>query len=79
LFVKKLLHRVFFFVLKTIGYSCLPSAKDSDGYVSLDLKHKEDYVKANQQQLVESITKILGSKPTLSVCVDGVRSLPNNK
>lgn len=64
---------------KTIGYSCLPSAQDSDGFISFDLKHKEDYVKQNQQQFVEAISKILGNKPTLSVCVDGVRSLPGDK
>jgi len=62
-----------------IGYSCLPSAKDSDGFVAIDLKHKESYVKENQQQFVEAIQKILGSKPTLSICVDGVRSLPGDK
>ncbi|XP_057314054.1 nucleoporin p54-like isoform X1 [Hydractinia symbiolongicarpus] len=64
---------------KSIGYSCLPTAKDSDGFVSLDLKHKEGYIKENQQQLVEALHKCLGSKPTLSVCVDGVRSLPSDR
>ena len=64
---------------KAIGYSCLPSAKDSDGFVSLDLKHKESYLKDHQQQFVEELHKVLGSKPTLSVCVDGVRSLPGDK
>lgn len=64
---------------KSIGYSCLPSAKDSEGFISLDLKHKESYVKDNQTQLVEELHKVLGSKPTLSVCVDGVRNLPGDK
>ena len=57
----------------------MPNAKDSEGLIALDLKHKLDFVKANQQQLVESLHKILGSKPTLVVCVDGVRELPENK
>lgn len=65
--------------LQSIGYSCLPTAKDSDGFVSLDLKHKESYIKENQQQFVEALHKCLGSKPTLSVCVDGVRSLPSDR
>ncbi|XP_065059226.1 nuclear pore complex protein Nup54-like isoform X2 [Rhopilema esculentum] len=64
---------------KTIGYSCLPNAKDSEGLVALDLKHKLEFVKTNQQQLVESLHKVLGSKPTLVVCVDGVRELPEDK
>ena len=66
-------------VSKTIGYSCLPNAKDSDGLIALDLKHKIDYVKTNQQQLVENLHKILGGSPTLVVCVDGVRELPEDK
>lgn len=64
---------------KSIGYSCLPSSKDSEGFVSLDFKHKESYVKENQTQLVEELHKVLGSKPTHSVCVDGVRNLPGDK
>lgn len=67
------------FLLQTIGYSCLPNAKDSDGLIALDLKHKIDYVKTNQQQLVESLHKILGGSSTLVVCVDGVRELPEDK
>ena len=62
-----------------MGYSCLPSAKDEDGFVSLDFKHSESYVKTNQQALVEHLTKIFGNKPGLSVCVDGVRALPGDK
>ena len=57
----------------------MPNAKDSDGLIALELKHKLDVVKTNQQQLVESIHKALGSKPTLVVCVDGVRELPEDK
>jgi len=64
---------------KAIGYSCLPNAKDSDGLIGLDLKHSIDFVNANQQQLVESLHKILGASPTLLVCVDGVRELPENR
>ncbi|XP_054612243.1 nucleoporin p54 isoform X2 [Dunckerocampus dactyliophorus] len=64
---------------KAVGYSCVPVSKDEDGLVALVLSKKEADVRAQQQQLVESLHKVLGSNQTLSVNVDGVRSLPNDQ
>nr|XP_057920106.1 nucleoporin p54 isoform X2 [Doryrhamphus excisus] len=64
---------------KAVGYSCVPVSKDEDGLVALVLNKKEADVRAQQQQLVESLHKVLGSNQTLSVNVDGVRSLPNDQ
>jgi len=64
---------------KAVGYAKVPSASDEDGFVGLELKHSESYVKTNQQALVESIHKVLNNETSLSVCVDGVRSLPGDK
>ncbi|XP_077983788.1 nucleoporin p54-like [Glandiceps talaboti] len=64
---------------KTVGYSCKPSSKNEDGLVALDFKKKESEIRHQQQQLVDSLFKILGSRPTLSVCVEGVKALPDNK
>lgn len=50
--------------------------KDEDGLVVLVLTKKEADVRAQQQQLVESIHKILGNNQTLAVNVDGVKALP---
>ncbi|XP_067339776.1 nucleoporin p54 isoform X4 [Channa argus] len=61
---------------KAVGYSCVPVCKDEDGFVVLVLNKKEADVRAQQQPLVESLHKILGSNQTLTVNVDGVKSLP---
>ncbi|KAM9306715.1 nucleoporin p54 [Pholidichthys leucotaenia] len=64
---------------KAVGYSCVPMSKDEDGFVVLILNKKEADVRAQQQQLVESMHKILGSNQTLTVNVEGVKSLPNDQ
>uniref|UniRef100_A0A8C5ECL6 54 kDa nucleoporin n=2 Tax=Gouania willdenowi TaxID=441366 RepID=A0A8C5ECL6_GOUWI len=60
---------------KAVGYSCVPMSKDEDGLVVLVLNKKEADVRLQQQQLVESLHKILGSNQTLHVNVEGVKSL----
>ncbi|XP_073334587.1 nucleoporin p54 isoform X1 [Pagrus major] len=64
---------------KAVGYSCVPVSKDEDGLVVLLLNKKEADVRVQQQHLVESLHKILGSNQTLTVNVDGVKALPNDQ
>ncbi|XP_026110449.1 nucleoporin p54 isoform X1 [Carassius auratus] len=64
---------------KAVGYSCVPDVKDEDGLVALALNKKEVDVRSQQQQLVESLHKVLGGNPTLSVNVEGVRALPDDQ
>ncbi|XP_077354272.1 nucleoporin p54 [Festucalex cinctus] len=64
---------------KAVGYSCMPINKDEDGLVVLVLNKKEADVRGLQQQLVESLHKVLGSNQTLSVNVDAVKALPNDQ
>ncbi|XP_054908549.1 nucleoporin p54 isoform X2 [Poeciliopsis prolifica] len=64
---------------KAVGYSCVPVSKDEDGLVVLVLNKKEPDVRAQQQQLVESLHKVLGSNQTISVNVEGVKALPNDQ
>ncbi|XP_068430724.1 nucleoporin p54 isoform X1 [Clinocottus analis] len=64
---------------KAVGYSCVPVSKDEDGFVVLLFSRKEADVRALQQQLVESLHKVLGSNQTLTVNVDGVKALPNDQ
>uniref|UniRef100_T1J213 Nucleoporin Nup54 alpha-helical domain-containing protein n=1 Tax=Strigamia maritima TaxID=126957 RepID=T1J213_STRMM len=63
---------------KAIGYSCIPTAKNKDGLVALPIARKVSDVMAQQQQLVDSLHRILGSRPTLSVCVEGVKPVSEN-
>ncbi|XP_060083541.1 nuclear pore complex protein Nup54-like [Ylistrum balloti] len=64
---------------KAIGYSCLPKSRNEDGLVAITIKKKESEVSAGQQLIVDSLFKMLGSKPQYSVCVEGIRPLPDDK
>ncbi|XP_074474213.1 nucleoporin p54 isoform X5 [Sebastes fasciatus] len=64
---------------KAVGYSCVPVSKDEDGLVVLILNKREADVRAQQQHLVETLHKVLGSNQTLTVNVDGVKALPNDQ
>lgn len=62
-----------------MGYSCIPGSKDEDGLVVLALNKKEDDVRSQQQQLVESLHKVLGGNQTLTVNIEGVKALPDDQ
>lgn len=64
---------------KAVGYNRLPRSRNEDGLVSIVIKKKESEVTAQQQQVVDQLFKILGSKPHLSVCVEGIKTLPDDK
>ncbi|XP_028827510.1 nucleoporin p54 isoform X6 [Denticeps clupeoides] len=64
---------------KAVGYSCIPGSKDEDGFVVLALSKKEADVRSQQQQFVESLHKVLGGNPTLSINVEGVKTLPDDQ
>ena len=57
----------------------MPSTRNRDGIVAVIFSKKLADVQANQQNIVDSLQKILGSKPNLSVCVDNVKELPDDK
>lgn len=57
----------------------MPNNKDEDGLVALVLCKKEAEIRNQQQQLVESLHKILGSNQTLSVNVEGVKTMPDDQ
>ncbi|XP_072570737.1 nucleoporin p54 isoform X3 [Paramormyrops kingsleyae] len=64
---------------KAVGYSCIPGSKDEDGLVVLALNKKEEDVRSQQQQLVESLHKVLGGNQTLTVNIEGVKALPDDQ
>ena len=66
-------------VPKVVGYSRLPVASNEDGHLSLEIKKKENEVRAVQQGLVDALHKCLGSKPTLMVCIEGIKPLPDDR
>ncbi|XP_063466431.1 nucleoporin p54 isoform X5 [Symphalangus syndactylus] len=64
---------------KAVGYSCMPSNKDEDGLVVLVFNKKETEIRSQQQQLVESLHKVLGGNQTLTVNVEGTKTLPDDQ
>ncbi|NWU90825.1 NUP54 protein, partial [Upupa epops] len=64
---------------KAVGYSLIPNNKDEDGLVVLVFNRKETDIRSQQQQLIESLHKILGGNQTLAVNVEGVRTMPDDQ
>ncbi|RUS82171.1 hypothetical protein EGW08_010053 [Elysia chlorotica] len=64
---------------KALGYHLIPKGDNEQGQVALVLNMKETDVTARQQQVMDFLHRILGSKPTLSVCVEGIKPLPEDK
>ncbi|XP_068044319.1 nucleoporin p54 isoform X2 [Anomalospiza imberbis] len=64
---------------KAVGYSLMPNNKDEDGLVVLVFNRKEADIRNQQQQLVESLHKILGGNQTLTVNVEGVKTMPDDQ
>ena len=65
--------------LQAVGYSLMPNNKDEDGLVVLVFNRKEIDIRSQQQQLVESLHKILGGNQTLTVNVEGVKTMPDDQ
>ncbi|KAL4230131.1 Nuclear pore complex protein Nup54 [Mactra antiquata] len=64
---------------KAVGYNCMPSGKNEDGFVSLIIKHKIDMVKPQQQNALDTLHKALGGKTQHTVCAEALNSLPDDK
>ncbi|XP_046399806.1 probable nucleoporin Nup54 isoform X2 [Ischnura elegans] len=65
---------------KTVCYTLVPTAQDSEGLVALVLGGVgEADVRDRQHHVVAALTNALGNKPNLSVVVDAVRALGDNK
>ena len=72
-------YAIFVQFLQALGYHLIPSGSSEQGQVALVLNKKESEVTAHQQQIMDTLHKILGSKPSLNVCVEGLKSLPENR
>ena len=57
----------------------MPNNKDEDGLVVLVFNKKEIDIQSQQQQLVESLHKVLGGNQTLTVNVEGIKTLPDDQ
>ncbi|WAR00810.1 NUP54-like protein [Mya arenaria] len=64
---------------KAVGYNCMPSGKNEDGLVSLIIGKPLAEVKQHQQQALDTLHIILGSKTQHTVCAEALNPLPDNK
>ena len=63
-----------------MGYSCLPTSKDEEGYVTLVVNKTEEEMRGvGKSKIEEAIHKIMGSNQALTVKVDEMRYVPDNK
>lgn len=65
--------------MQAVGYSCLPSAKPEDCLVGIVINKKNEEIVTQQQQVCDTLHKCFGSKPTISVIIDGVKALPEDR
>ncbi|GIY16176.1 nucleoporin p54 [Caerostris extrusa] len=68
-----------FCCFKAVGYSCLPSAKPEDSLVGIVFNKKDQEIISQQQQVIDALHKCFGSKPTISVSIDGVKALTEDR
>ncbi|KAK3576887.1 hypothetical protein CHS0354_012945 [Potamilus streckersoni] len=64
---------------KAVGYSCLPTAKNEEGFFCIIIKRDVETMKAHQTQAIDVLHKTFGSKPNYTVCVEAVNPCPDNK
>ncbi|KAG8200445.1 hypothetical protein JTE90_000527 [Oedothorax gibbosus] len=68
-----------FCCFKAVGYSCLPSTKAEDCLVGIVFNKKDQEIIAQQQQVIDTLHKFFGSKPTIQVAIDGVKALSEDR
>ncbi|XP_028169191.1 probable nucleoporin Nup54 isoform X2 [Ostrinia furnacalis] len=64
---------------KAVGYSRLGGREDKEGHVALTFNKTEQEIKNNQQALITSLSGLLGNKPNLTVNIDAVKNVLENK
>lgn len=70
----------YFSRFKAVGYSLMPTSTDEKGFVSLVCKKKQQEMEAvGNQQITACIHKIMGGNSNLSVTIESIRNLPNER
>lgn len=64
---------------KAIGYSCMPSSDNAEGLVVITFNKKEEELRTQQAQLISSLNVVLGSKPNLTITVEGIKPISETK
>ncbi|KAH8416057.1 hypothetical protein KR222_007295 [Zaprionus bogoriensis] len=64
---------------KAIGYSRMPGKDNKLGLVALNFDRELAVVKQQQQQIIQTLHSLMGSKPNLLVHIDVLKELENKK
>ncbi|XP_017865754.1 PREDICTED: probable nucleoporin Nup54 isoform X2 [Drosophila arizonae] len=64
---------------KAIGYSRMPGKDNKLGLVALNFDRELATIKTQQQQIVQTLHSLMGSKPNLLVHIDVLKELENKK
>jgi len=66
-------------IFKSVGYSRNLTADPKDGIVVLIIKKKEADVRNEESQLLSTINNILGNKPTITVTIEAIKPMSDEK
>ncbi|KAH8271630.1 hypothetical protein KR018_011755 [Drosophila ironensis] len=64
---------------KAIGYSRMPGKDNKLGLVALNFNRDLSAIKPHQQQVVQSLHSMFGSKPNMLVHIDSLKEIENKK
>ncbi|KAH8370582.1 hypothetical protein KR093_004254 [Drosophila rubida] len=64
---------------KAIGYSRMPGKDNKLGLVALNFDREYATIKAQQQQIIQTLHSLMGSKPNILVHIDVLKELENKK
>ncbi|EDV36242.1 uncharacterized protein Dana_GF12062 [Drosophila ananassae] len=64
---------------KAIGYSRMPGKDNKLGLVALNFNRDLSAIKPHQQQVVQTLHSLFGSKPNMLVHIDSIKEMENKK
>ncbi|XP_062128358.1 probable nucleoporin Nup54 [Drosophila sulfurigaster albostrigata] len=64
---------------KAIGYSRMPGKDNKLGLVALNFDRELATIKTQQQQIIQTLHSLMGSKPNILVHIDALKELENKK
>ncbi|XP_039289156.1 probable nucleoporin Nup54 isoform X1 [Nilaparvata lugens] len=64
---------------KYIGYSRKPTAETKDALVALTFNKKDEEIKTQETQLIQSLNSVFGNRPNIIVNIDSIKPLAETK
>ncbi|RZF40093.1 hypothetical protein LSTR_LSTR002496 [Laodelphax striatellus] len=64
---------------KYIGYSRKPSAESKDALVAITFNKKDEEIKTQEAQLIQSLNSVFGNRPNIIVNIDSIKPLAETR